>query len=108
MLHVDDNTADLVHASIGASVRVIAAELNVTERTSRDPAASRRHPLPSERKTAGVDLEAVLADYRAGVPVRTIAERHRVGETWVRRRVAAYGVARDIPLKRKSPAPRYA
>ena len=42
------------------------------------------------------------------MPVRTIAERHRVGETCVRRRVAAYGVARDAPLKRKSPEPRYA
>ena len=92
----------------GAGVRAIAAELDVTERTVRNRLRRAGIPLPSERKAAGVDLEAVLADYRAGMPVRTIAERHQVGETWVRRRIAAYGVARDVPLKRKSPAPRYA
>ena len=64
--------------------------------------------LPSERKAARVDLEAVLADYRSDVPVSTIAQRHQVGETWVRRRVAEHGVERDVPIKRKSPAPRYA
>ena len=65
----------------------------------QEPAASAGIALPSERKTAGVDLEAVLAGYRNGVPV-TIAQRHQVGET-LRRRIAAYRVARDVPLKRK-------
>ena len=41
------------------------------------------------------------------MPVRTIAERHQVGETSVRRRVAELGVDRNAPLKRKAPAPRY-
>ena len=108
MPHVDD-TADLPQRiESGASVRTIAADLGVTERTVRNRLRRARIALPSESRAAGVDLEAVLADYRAGVPVRTIAERHRVGETWVRRRIAAYGVARDVPLKRRSPAPRYA
>ena len=108
MPHVDD-TADLLQrVESGASVRTIAADSNVTERTVRNRLRRAGIPLPSERRAAGVDLETVLADYRAGMPVRTIAERHQIGETWVRRRIAAYGVARDVPLKRKSPAPRYA
>ena len=107
MPHFD--SADLLQrVESGAAVRDIAAELNVTERTVRNRRRRAGIPLPSERKAAGVDLETVLADYRAGMPVRTIAQRHQIGETWVRRRVAAYGVARDVPLKRKSPAPRYA
>ena len=101
-------TADLARLiESGASVRAIAADLNVTERTVRNRLRRAGIPMPSERRAAGVDLEAVLADYRAGVPVRTIAQRHHVGETWVRRRIAAYGVERDVPLKRKSPEPRY-
>ena len=84
--HVDD-TADLAQRiESGASVRTIAAELDVTERTVRNRLRRAGIPLPSVRKAAGVDLEAVLADYRDGMPVRTIAERHQVGETWVRRR----------------------
>ena len=65
-------------------------------------------PLPSERKTAGVNLEALLAEYGAGAPIRTLAQRHGIGETWIRRRVAEHRVERDMPLQRKSPAPRYA
>ena len=95
-------------SSPAPSVRDIAAELNVSERTVRNRLRGAGIPLPSVRKAAGVDVNAVLADYRTGTPVRTIAQRHQVGETWVRRRIAAYGVARDVPLKRKSPAPRYA
>ena len=72
MPHVDD-TADLLQRiESGASVRSIAAELGVTERTVRNRLRRAGIPLPSVRRTAGVDLETVLADYRAGMPVRTI------------------------------------
>ena len=85
----------------GASVRMIAAELNVTDRTVRNRLRSAGIPLPSEWKTADVDLDAVLADKRAGMPVRTSAERHQVGETWVRRRVAEHGVDEMCHSKRR-------
>ena len=64
MPHADD-TADLLQrVESGASVRTIAAELNVTERTVRNRLRRAGIPLPSVRKAASVDVEAVLADYR--------------------------------------------
>src|SRR5215204_2611384 len=65
-----------LHARVdaGASVRAIAAELGVTERTVRNRLHRAGIPLPSEVKAANVDLEAVFAEYRAGTPVATIAE----------------------------------
>jgi len=55
-----------------------------------------------------VDLEALFADYRAGAPVASLSERHSVGATWIRRRLAEHGAQRDVPVKRKPPPLRYA
>ena len=62
-----DDTADLLQrVESGASVRTIAADLGVTERTVRNRLRRAGIPLPSERRAADIDLEAVLADYRTG------------------------------------------
>ena len=58
-------------------MRAIAAELGVTDRTVRNRLRRAGNPLPSERKAVGIDLEALFADYRAGVPMGTLAPRLR-------------------------------
>ena len=51
--HADDTAALVQRIESGASVRTIAAELGVTERTVRNRLRRAEIPLPSERKTAG-------------------------------------------------------
>jgi len=104
-----DDTADLrSRVAAGASVRTIATEFRVTERTVRNRLRRAGIPLPSEVKAANVDLVAVFAEYRVGTPVTRIAERYPISAATTKRRAAEHGVQRDVPLRRKSPPPRFA
>ena len=107
MPHPDD-AADLrQRTAAGASVRTIAAELGVTERTVRNRLSRAGIPLPRAARDARIDVEALLAEYRAGTPVSHLAKRYGVSSAWITRRVAEHGVQRDAPLNRKLPPLRY-
>jgi len=91
----------------GASVRAIAAELNVTELPVRNRLHRLGTPLPSVVKAARIDLNVVFAAYRSGEPVVRIAKRHGVSSRWVTDCVLAHGVKRDVPMQPKVRLPRY-
>jgi len=91
----------------GLSVRVIAAELGVTERTIRNHLRRLGIPLPSEVKATRIYLDDVFAAYRKGEPVVRIARRHGVSSRWVTDRLAEHGVTRDILMQPRVRRPRY-
>ncbi len=91
----------------GVSVRTIAAELNITERTVRNRLQRAGIPLPSEVKAARIELDDVFAAYREGEPVVRIARRCGVSSRWVTDRLSEHGVTRDVPMQPKVRRSRY-
>lgn len=91
----------------GASVRQLAADLGVTERTVRNRLWRAGIPLPSTSRHADVDLEAIFAEYRTGAPVARLANRYGVGVAWLDRRLAEHGVSRDVKMQPKERALRF-
>ena len=84
----------------GYTTAQIAGEAGTTQRAVR--MAVRRHGLHTDREAhfAAVDVAGIVQAYRAGERVPAIAERHRVSDTWIRRRLAADGVERRTPPHR--------
>ncbi len=52
-----------------------------------------KHPIPKARRAT--DWRAIEADYRAGITVRVIAQRHRVNANAVYKRAARFGWRSD-------------
>ena len=81
--------ADWLRARVeaGATAKEIAAEAGCSPRTVHNWLHRYKIPLPREHRDRQVDWNAVLAEYRSGVPIMRIAARHGVSTDWVEARL---------------------